>query len=709
MTEDKGSILLVDDHVENLLALEALLSDLGQNLVRASSGLEALRLLLHQEFALILLDVDMPTINGFETAALIRQRDRSHHTPIIFLTAVNKAERHVFKGYSLGAVDYLTKPFVPEILRSKVIAFVELHRKNEQVKRQAALLQQMVVELAGSNNEIRKLNVELQSERDFISTVLDTADSIIVVLNAEQKIIQASRAFERILGYSLAEVQGRTLDSFFGSAGPPQDLSQAENYWMSKDETPRLIAWSRTVLNGKDGGPNHFVITGNDITERKRAEEQREQLIRGEAARLEAEAAERRSAFLAEASTMLASTLDYEKTLVNISRLAIPTFAEWCFVYLAQGNEISSAVIAHADVQKEQVARQIEIRLEDLSSTTLPVVRVFETGIPELFSDIHEEELKDTLKDERKFEALTQLGIRSAVVVPMPGRHTVLGVIGFVSPKPNRYGSAELFFAQELARHISFALENARLYREAQEANRAKDEFLATLSHELRTPLNAILGWIQILRAKRLDEVTTARAFEAIERNAKAQAELIEDMLDVSRIITGRLRLELQPVELSSAVEGALDSVRPAAEAKGVRLEYMLDPNAGVISGDPHRLQQIVWNLLSNAVKFTPAGGLVRVNLDRLDGEVKLTVRDTGKGISPQFLPYVFDRFRQAEIMISRTSGGLGLGLSIARHLVELHGGVIEASSEGEGCGATFTVTFPFRESLPVIAVQNVS
>jgi len=709
MTEDKGSILLVDDHVENLLALEALLSDLGQNLVRANSGLEALRLLLHQEFALILLDVDMPTINGFETAALIRQRDRSHHTPIIFLTAVNKAERHVFKGYSLGAVDYLTKPFVPEILRSKVIAFVELHRKNEQVKRQAALLQQMVVELAGSNNEIRKLNVELQSERDFISTVLDTADSIIVVLNAEQKIIQASRAFERILGYSLAEVQGRTLDSFFGSAGPSPDLSQAENYWMSKDGTPRLIAWSRTVLNGKDGGPNHFVITGNDITERKRAEEQREQLIRGEAARLEAEAAERRSAFLAEASTMLASTLDYEKTLVNISRLAIPTFAEWCFVYLAQGNEISSAVIAHADVQKEQVARQIEIRLEDLSSTTLPVVRVFETGIPELFSDIHEEELKDTLKDERKFEALTQLGIRSAVVVPMPGRHTVLGVIGFVSPKPNRYGSAELFFAQELARHISFALENARLYREAQEANRAKDEFLATLSHELRTPLNAILGWVQILRAKRLDEITTARAFEAIERNAKAQAELIEDMLDVSRIITGRLRLELQAVELSSAVEGALDSVRPAAEAKGVRLEYMLDPNAGVISGDPHRLQQIVWNLLSNAVKFTPSGGLVRVNLDRLDGEVKLTVRDTGKGISPQFLPYVFDRFRQAEIMISRTSGGLGLGLSIARHLVELHGGVIEASSEGEGCGATFTVTFPFRESLPVIAVQNVS
>jgi len=331
---------------------------------------------------------------------------------------------------------------------------------------------------------------------------------------------------------------------------------------------------------------------------------------------------------------------------------------------------------------------------------------VFQTGTPELFSDISEEELRETIPDEQKFEALKQLGLRSAVVVPIPGRHAVLGVIGFVSPKPDRYTSTELIFAQELARRISLALENARLYREAQQANRAKDEFLATLSHELRTPLNAILGWTQILRAKRLDEVTTTRAFEAIERNAKAQAELIEDMLDVSRIITGRLRLELQPVEIASAVDAALDSVRPTADVKGVKLECTINGDAGIISGDPHRLQQIVWNLLSNAVKFTPSGGLVRVHLERADSNVKLTVRDTGKGISPHFLPYVFDRFRQAETMISRTAGGLGLGLSIARHLVELHGGVIEASSEGEGRGATFTVTFPFRET-PVVGMQN--
>jgi PAS domain S-box-containing protein len=689
--QDKVSILLVDDHPENLLALEALLSDLGQNLVRAESGIEALRLLLHNEFALILLDVDMPAINGFETAELVRQRERSRHTPIIFLTAINKADQHVFKGYSLGAVDYLTKPFVPEVLRSKVIAFVELHKKTEEVKRQSKLLQQ--------------INAELESEKDFISTVLDTADSIIVVLDAELKIIRASRAFERILGYPPDETQGRPLSSFFLSAGPWVDLQQAENYWSAKDGSSRLIAWSKTSLTGRNGSGEQFVITGNDITERKRAEEQRVQFIRGEAARQEAQAAERRSTFLAEASTMLASTLDYEKTLINISRLAIPTFADWCFVYLAlEGKEISSAMIAHSDPEKEFLAQQVEIRPEELSGATLPVVRVFQTGTPELFSYISDAELKESVKDENKFQALVQLGLRSAVVVPIPGRHAVLGVIGFVSPKPDRYTSTELIFAQELARRISLALENARLYREAQEANRAKDEFLATLSHELRTPLNAILGWTQILRAKRLDEVTTSRAFEAIERNAKAQAELIEDMLDVSRIITGRLRLDMKPVGLPGAVEAALDSVKPAADAKDVKLECALDPDCGLILGDPHRLQQIVWNLLSNAVKFTPAGGLVQVSLKRVGSEIKLTVNDTGKGISSHFLPYVFDRFRQAETMVSRTSTGLGLGLSIARHLVELHGGVIEASSEGEGRGATFTVTFPYREVLPVAA-----
>jgi signal transduction histidine kinase len=379
-------------------------------------------------------------------------------------------------------------------------------------------------------------------------------------------------------------------------------------------------------------------------------------------------------------------------------------------VYLAlDGHAISSALIAHVDPEKEQLAKQVEISPQDLTSETLPVVRVFQTGEAEVFADLSDEELRASVRDEGKYLALKELGLRSAVVVPIRGRHSQMGVIGFASASPGRYTAPELFLAQELARRIGMALENARLYREAQAANRTKDEFLATLSHELRTPLNAIAGWAQILRSRRLDEVTTVRAFEAIERNTKAQAELIEDMLDVSRIITGRLQLRLQPVRLSDAVEAALDSVKPAAEAKGVRIEISVSEGGGLISGDPQRLQQVVWNLLSNAVKFTPGGGCVRVRLKYSDNDATLTIADTGRGIPALFLPYVFDRFRQAETMSNRTSGGLGLGLSIARHLVELHGGVIEASSEGEGRGATFTVTLPLPHRVSAAAVENAS
>jgi signal transduction histidine kinase len=230
---------------------------------------------------------------------------------------------------------------------------------------------------------------------------------------------------------------------------------------------------------------------------------------------------------------------------------------------------------------------------------------------------------------------------------------------------------------------------------EAEEANRLKDEFLATVSHELRTPLTAIIGWSHMLRHAGLDEPTVLRGLETIERNAQAQAQLVEDILDVSRIITGKLRLNIAPVDLTSVVGAALDSVRLAAESKGIRLEVTFDPSARRVSGDASRLQQVVWNLLSNAIKFTEAGGGVGVCLRREGSDVELLVRDDGCGVPPDFLPHVFDRFRQADGTSTRLHGGLGLGLSIARQLVELHGGTITASSPGEGRGTTFTVRLP--------------
>lgn len=253
--------------------------------------------------------------------------------------------------------------------------------------------------------------------------------------------------------------------------------------------------------------------------------------------------------------------------------------------------------------------------------------------------------------------------------------------------------STALYLAEEERRQLLASEQAAR--RKAEEASRLKDEFLATVSHELRTPLNAIYGWSKILRSGKLDLNASANAVEIIERNARAQIQLIEDLLDVSRMITGKLRLEIAPVDAAAIIRDQIDAVRPAAEAKSIEIQIEFEPISSVVQADPNRLQQIVWNLLSNAVKFTPAGGRVKVELRAVDGEIEICVRDSGAGISPEFLPFIFDRFRQAEEVTTRLHGGLGLGLAIVKSLVEMHGGRIWAESAGAGRGAIFTVRIP--------------
>jgi PAS domain S-box-containing protein len=269
-------------------------------------------------------------------------------------------------------------------------------------------------------------------------------------------------------------------------------------------------------------------------------------------------------------------------------------------------------------------------------------------------------------------------------------------VVGLAAQAAIAMDNARLYEATQRAR-----AEAERLYHEAQEANRLKDEFLATVSHELRTPLTAILGWAHMLRTGQFTGESAAKAFETIERNARAQAQLIEDLLDVSRIITGKLRIDVRPVDPNSFIEAAVEAVRPAAEAKGVRLQRVMDTGAVSVSGDPVRLQQVIWNLLSNAIKFTPRGGRVQVRLERINSHIEIAVSDTGAGIAPEFLPHVFDRFRQADQKTTRQHGGMGLGLAIVRHLVELHGGTVRAESGGEGKGSTFTVLLPVTAVYP--------
>jgi len=298
------------------------------------------------------------------------------------------------------------------------------------------------------------------------------------------------------------------------------------------------------------------------------------------------------------------------------------------------------------------------------------------------------------------------LGVRQIIVVPLAYGERVFGVASLLMTTSGRlFAEQDLALAEELARRAAVAFENARLYgvaqearHRAEEANRLKDEFLATVSHELRTPLNAIVGWSNILRGARLEDAAlVAKGLDVVRRNADAQSRLVDDILDVSRIITGKLKIDPSPIDMGSIVEEALDVVRPSAEAKGIELVPARRGDATLLVGDADRLRQAIWNLLSNAIKFTDRGGRVSVSITRSDAEVTVAVEDTGCGIEPEFLPHVFERFTQAERSTSRRFGGLGLGLAIVRHIVELHGGHARAESGGAGRGATFLVTLPAR------------
>jgi signal transduction histidine kinase len=417
VSQSGARILIVDDLPEKLLVYRTLLEDLDAQIVEAHSGTEALKRVLEGEFAVILLDVNMPDIDGLETATLVRRHKNGRHTPIIFITAYAD-EMQTARGYELGAVDYILSPVIAPVIRTKVRVFVDLYEARAAL---ALSNQELETRVAERTGELQKSNERLQAE----------------------------------------------------------------------------------------------------IAERLRAEAEREALL-----------------------------------------------------------------------AREKVLRA-----------------------------------------------------------------------------------------------------------EAEELSRLKDEFLATMSHELRTPLNAIFGWITLLRTRRLDEATQERALETIERNARAQKRLIEDLLDVSRIVTGKVALELVTVDPRRVVEAALETMHPAAQAKGLKIVPLLDIGAGTVRGDFARLQQIVCNLLSNAIKFTDAGGHVEVCLARRNGEVEISIADSGQGIKPEFLPLVFDRFRQEDGSISRRHGGLGLGLAIVRHLVELHAGSVDAQSGGEGKGARFIVRLPVREA----------
>jgi PAS domain S-box-containing protein len=511
------SILLVDDTPANLLALEAVLAPLGHRLVHATSGEDALRCMLKEEFCLALVDVQMGGMDGFETAALIKSHPRIAQTPVIFVTAISGEAKHVFEGYSRGAVDYLVKPFEPHVLRSKVSVFVDLYLRGKRIQEQDRLLRQ------------QELNALRRRSEERYRGLAESVPIVVWAVAPDGAIHYCNAAWTSYSGLRL-EPNGDVIDARFVHA---EDVERARATWLAArgSGTQWEIEYRLRRHDGQyrwhlgralpehdgSGGISGWIVTATDIDERKRTDDLRAQLL-----------------------------------------------------------------------LQEQRARE-----------------------------------------------------------------------------------------------------------EAEAANRAKDEFLATVSHELRAPLNAIIGWVQLLRGGTLDEARIVHALETIHRNAQIQCSLVEDLLDVSRIIAGKVALEKALVSFGHVAEAAIEAAKPAASAKGISIHSSLTCTNDEVVGDPRRLQQALGNLLANAVKFTPAGGVISVDLSNDEKGVSVRVTDTGIGIRKDFLPHVFDRFRQADGSSTRMHGGLGLGLAIVSHIAELHGGSVRAESHGPGTGASLTLTLP--------------
>lgn len=530
----------------------------------------------------------------------------------------------------------------------------------------------------------------------FQARLLETVGQAVIASDVEGYITYWNQASEELFGWPRDEVLGKSVmevmptDAVSASSAAIMELVKSGQQWRGETEVRHrsghnvpLLTVLSPVLDER-GQVVGMIGTSTDLTERKRQEEGQR--------------------LLAEAGAVLASSLDYTTTLESVANLAVPTFADWCSVdVLDEEGNLKRLAIAHQDPAKVAWGYEIYRRYPPDPNAQVGVTHVMRTGQSELIEEIKDELLEEIVHKPELLQIARDLGFRSAMNVPLIARGRILGVLSFVSAESGRiYKQRDLELAEELARRAGLSMDNALLYQEAQQArevaevaNRSKDEFLATLSHELRTPLTAMVGWTDLMRNKMLNPEQQERALEVIARSTHTQTQLIEDLLDVSRIITGKLRIRMHRVLLGPIVEAAVETVRPAAEAKKLKLHCEMTEQALYVAGDESRLQQVVWNLLANAVKFTPPDGVVEVSLRPINEQACLQVRDNGRGIAAEFLPHVFDRFRQADSTSTRNYGGLGLGLSIVRHLVEMHGGNATVQSAGEGQGAVFTITLP--------------
>jgi signal transduction histidine kinase/CheY-like chemotaxis protein len=595
------NILLVDDRAENLLALEAMLEPLGQNLVKAQSGEDALKYLLRQDFAVILLDVQMSGMDGFETAELIRGRDRSKHTPIIFLTAIDASDMHVSRGYQVGAVDFLLKPIVPDILISKVAVFVELGQKTDKISRQADELEATIHALEQQIEERVRTETALRRARDQLEL----------------------RVRERTAG--LAEAN---------------------------------------------------------------------QALRAEIA--EREQAERALRFLAEASRLLAESIEYEERLAHVAQIAVPVIADWCSIdVLEESGQLRRVAVAAVDQAKEMLAYEQGYPFDPEAPHGAP--KVLRTRRPELCIEVTNEILTALARDAQHLELLRATGLTSFISVPLEARGRILGVLTLAMSESDRcYKSADLPLAEDLAHRIAAAIDNARLYRTAQDSIHMRDVFLSVAAHELRTPLTSLLGYTQLVERRSRHASTISdrdrQALRIVSDQATRLSKMVTSLLDISRLQLGQLSIEPTVLDLGALAARLVEETRPLLLQHSI--EYIGTHTPVLISGDELRLEQALQNLIQNAVKYSPDGGAITVRVACDTTRASVAVTDSGIGIPPEALPQLFQRFYRAPNVDPQHISGLGVGLYVVKEIVELHGGNAAVNSE-VGAGSTFTLSIP--------------
>jgi PAS domain S-box-containing protein len=545
--------------------------------------------------------------------------------------------------------------------------------------------------------------------RLHLASIVESSDDAIISKSLEGIILSWNKGAEQIFGYSAEEAIGKPIVMLM-----PPDRVDEEPKILERLKRGERIDHYETVRVTKSGRTINVSLTVSPIKDSKGKIIAASKVARDITERKQAEQRLREQAEIIETLNRTGQILSAELDLQRVAQVVTQASTELigarfgAFFYNVIDNKGQSSM----QYQLCGVPREMLAHFQGLQNTDL-------LGLA--FRDQESLRIADVTKDKSYGKNSPYYGIGnhlpviSYLAVPVISRSgTILGGLFFGHPMEGAFAERHEQIVQGLAAQAAISMDNAQLYElsqrdrvKAEAANRSKDEFLATVSHELRTPLNAILGWSDLLSKGNLDSASAKRAIDTIARNAKSQAQLIEDILDVSRAITGKFRLTVGPVDLTTVIKAAIDSTQLAADAKGIQIQVICDPFIHPIMGDASRLQQVIWNLLSNAIKFTPTGGRIEVRLESAGSNLRVAISDTGQGISKDLLPFIFERFRQADSTTTRRYGGLGLGLAIVRHLVELHGGTVHAHSEGEGSGATFTLNLPLAHASSNLRKQN--